>query len=458
MPARILVVDDNEANLKLATARLEADYFEVLTASTGEQALELAVAELPDIILLDVMMPGIGGYETCRRLKKAPETRHIPVIIITALDGREDRLSGLEAGADDFLTKPIDEVLLLARVKALVRLKVLIDELRQREALSRRAGLIDQTVFKQTLNAMGNVLVLDDNEVSAARLIAELGVDYRAAFETQGERALKIAAGRVDLVVLNMAAKNFDPLRWVAKLRSDEATRNRPVLGLIAPGDRKTLLRGLELGINDFLFKPLDYMELMARARTQIRRKRYGDFLRQSLDRSLEMALIDPLTGLNNRRFMTSQLTHLLYGFARDVRKGGAAGLSLLMIDIDHFKRINDRFGHDGGDQVLRQFAQRLSANIRAIDMACRFGGEEFVVLMPDTQLADALQIAERVRSQVSAAHFDLGAPGVLEVTASIGVATAQEGDSMDSLLKRADEAVYEAKSSGRNRVITRAA
>src|SRR5687767_6106564 len=140
MSARILVVDDIDSNVRLLEAKLSAEYYEVLTASDGPTALAIAASESPDVVLLDVMMPGMDGFQVCRRLKDDPLTRHIPVVLVTALDGREDRIQGLEAGADEFLTKPIDDVMLLARVRSLTRLKAVTDELRQREASGRRIG------------------------------------------------------------------------------------------------------------------------------------------------------------------------------------------------------------------------------------------------------------------------------------------------------------------------------
>ncbi len=454
MTARVLIVDDIPANVRLLQAKLEADYYEVMTAHDGLAAMQMAADAQPDIILLDVMMPGVDGYEVCRQLKANPDTRHIPIILITALDGRDDRLSGLEAGADDFMTKPVDDVLLMARLQALVRLKQLVEDLRSREASSRRVGLVDQSLYQRQISATGNVLILDDNVRQAERIMMQLGQDHRCGIEPDPVRALKIAAGRVDLVVLNMLSKSFDSLRWVAQLRAQEATRHRPVLAIVNADERKQMLKALELGVNDVIPRPIDMQELQARARTQIKRKRYTDFLRNTLDRSLELAVTDPLTGLNNRRFLDHQLNMLM---ARHMK--GGAGMSLLMLDIDFFKRINDGYGHDGGDEVLKEFARRLALNVRAIDMACRFGGEEFVVLMPETEGGDALRIAERVRAQVADEPFLLSDGRSLWVTVSVGVATSQGlGDGPEGLVKRADEAVYEAKQSGRNRVIVRSA
>ena len=454
MSARILVVDDIEANVRLLEAKLSAEYYEVLTASDGPTALAMAAAEKPDIVLLDVMMPDMDGFEVCRRLKDDAETRHIPVVLVTALDGRADRVTGLDAGADEFLTKPIDDVLLFARVRSLTRLKLVIDELREREASGRRVGVIAGAVSRMN-GTGGRILILDDNERQAQRICAELAIEHRPVVESSAEKAMMAARGPVDLVIVNTAAKSFDGLRFAAHLRSDETTRSLPVLAIVDFDDRPRLVKALEIGINDILPRPVDPQELSARARTQIRRKRYTDYLRDNLDQSLELAVTDQLTGLHNRRYMASQLDAL-------VRRAGAGGdpVALLVIDIDHFKKINDSFGHAIGDEVLREFAVRLASNVRAIDLPVRFGGEEFVVVMPDTELDHAHRIAERIRLHVAGSPFRvMGGDELLTVTISIGVASSLgEADTPAGLVKRADEAMYEAKSKGRNRVIARAA
>lgn len=454
MSARILVVDDIEANVKLLEAKLAAEYYDVLTANDGPTALAIAASESPDIILLDVMMPGMDGFAVCRRLKDDPATRHIPIVLVTALDGRSDRIEGLEAGADEFLTKPIDDVMLFARVRSLTRLKQVMDELRAREASGRRIGVIAGAAARLG-GTGGRVLVVDDNERQAQRLMTELAVEHRPVMETDPEKAHLTARGPVDLIIVNATARAFDGLRFAATIRSDEATRHLPILAIVDPDERHRLVKALEIGVNDLLTKPLDPQEMAARARTQIRRKRYTDFLRDNLDHSLELAVTDQLTGLHNRRYMEGQLGALV----KRATHGGDP-VSSLMIDIDHFKKINDNFGHDIGDEVLREFAVRLASNVRAIDLPCRYGGEEFTVIMPGARLEDAQRVAERIRLHVAGSPFRVaGGKELLTVTISVGVATtAGEGDTPDLLLKRADEAVYEAKAAGRNRVISRAA
>ncbi len=454
MTARILVVDDVEPNVRLLEAKLTLEYYEVLTAHDGATALVIANRERPDLILLDVMMPGMDGFETCRRLKADPVTRHIPVVLVTALDGREDKIKGLEAGADDFVTKPIDDVILFARVKSLVRLKGVMDELREREESGRRLG-VDTDGAGRLRGSGGRVLIVDDNERQAQRIMDQLSGEHRPVVEADPAAALIAALSPIDLMIVNICSEGFDGLRFIAQARSVEPSRRTPILAVVDPAERPRLVKALELGVNDILPRPVDPEELEARARTQILRKRYADFLKQKLDYSLEMAVTDALTGLHNRRYMAGQLQALV-----DRAGQGGDSVAVLVMDIDHFKLVNDGFGHDAGDEVLREFAVRLATNVRAIDLPCRFGGEEFVVVMPGASLEDATRVADRIRRDVAQQPFPImGGAESLTITVSVGVAASiGDGDTPDALLKRADEGVYEAKAKGRNQVIARAA
>jgi two-component system cell cycle response regulator len=420
MTARILVVDDVEPNVRLLEAKLTLEYYEVLTAMDGYAAIEVASAERPDIILLDVMMPGMDGFETCRRLKADPVTRHIPVVLVTALDGREDKIRGLEAGADDFITKPIDDVILFARVKSLVRLKAVMDELREREESGRRFG-VDTDGAGRLRGSGGRVLVVDDSTLQAEKIVTQLSDEHRPVYEPDPAAALIAARGPVDLMIVNVSASEFDGLRFVAQVRSTEASRRVPILAVVDPADRPRLIKALELGVNDILPRPVDPEELDARARSQIKRKRYADFLKQKLDYSLEMAVTDALTGLHNRRYMAGQLQALLSGRGR-----AAIPSPCWSWTSTTSKLVNDGFGHDAGDEVLREFAVRLATNVRAIDLPCRLGGEEFVVVMPGASLEAATRVADRIRRDVASQPFPImGGAESLTITVSVGVAAS---------------------------------
>ncbi len=457
MTARVLVVDDIPANVKLLEAKLGAEYFDVVTAGSGLEALAVIEQEKPDIVLLDVMMPGMDGFEVCRRIKGAPPTAHIPVVMVTALDQVSDRVQGLEAGADDFLTKPVNDVALFARVRSLVRVKTMVDELRLRQATGESLGIADAN--EQILLGVpgrSRILVVEDREQSAQRIVEALGRDNDVEIVPQtAEAIVRTKGGDYDLIIASLSLDRQDGLRFCAALRSLDATRQTPILTIVDEGDLKRLVRALDIGVNDYLMRPVDRSELLARVCTQLRRKHYTDQLRHSLQLSLEMAVTDQLTGLYNRRYMSRHLSTL-------VGNAGATGkpVSFLILDIDYFKTVNDTYGHDIGDQVLREFATRISANIRGVDLACRFGGEEFVVVMPDTDLSFAYMVAERLRQSVADTPFQIGvAPGRLAVTISIGVTTSEgSGDTADALLRRADQALYRAKREGRNRVVADAA
>jgi two-component system cell cycle response regulator len=457
MTARVLVVDDLFPNIKLLETRLTAEYFDVLSAMNGMQAIDICESGACDIVLLDVMMPGMDGFEVCRRLKNSPTTAHLPVVMVTALDQPADRIKGLEAGADDFLTKPVNDVALLTRVRSLARLKALMDELRGRALSGPSLGGPDPLAKAASEDGLnGNILIVDDRYNSAERMAASLKQLHRVSVETDPQAALMRAAEEnFDLAIISLGLGNFDALRLCSQLRSLERTRNLPLLVLADLDDEARVAKGLDLGVNDYLSRPVDRNELVARARTQIRRKRYADQLRQNVQSSMELAITDPLTKLHNRRYLTSQLAAMI----NDGVTRGAA-ISLTVIDLDYFKKINDTYGHDAGDEVLVEVAARLRRNLRGGDILARFGGEEFIVAMPDTDRFASAAVAERLRRAVETQAFvvNKGARQI-SVTASIGVATMDQPTiTADALVKRADEALYEAKRAGRNRVVQAAA
>jgi two-component system cell cycle response regulator len=226
----------------------------------------------------------------------------------------------------------------------------------------------------------GKILFVEDRDRSAERIMEALQPEFEVIRETAPARAiLRLPDGKFDLIIVSLNLEHADGLRLCSQVRSLDRTRHLPILVLTEPGDDGRLLRGLDMGVNDYVVRPVDPNELLARVRTQVRRKRFTDHLRSRLEESVEMAVLDPLTDLHNRRYMSSHLTTL---FAEASQRGRP--LSVLLIDIDHFKAVNDSHGHDAGDAVLREFATRIRRNIRGIDLACRLGGEEFVVVMPE--------------------------------------------------------------------------
>jgi two-component system cell cycle response regulator len=456
MTARVLVVDDVPANVKLLEARLSAEYFDVVTAVSGHEALTICERAECDVVLLDVMMPDMDGFEVCRRLKSGLTTHHIPVVMVTALDQPSDRVKGLESGADDFLTKPVSDVALIARVRSLSRLKMMTDELRMRAITSRDIGI--ESPEREALSEAGRngrILMVDDRPALSDRIQAMLAAEHKVDLERDPNEALFHAAeGNYDLVIVSLDLENFDGLRLCSQLRSLERTRNVPLLAIAEADNNARLVRALEIGVNDYLVRPFDKNELAARARTQIRKKRYTERLRDNVQLSIEMAITDALTGLYNRRYMETHVGTLV-----DQAVARGKPLSVLILDIDFFKSINDTHGHDAGDSVLQDFAIRIRKSIRGIDLACRYGGEEFVVVMPETDMAVATMVAERLRRRIASEPFPIqkGARAI-DVTISIGIAGLSSGDDAAAVIKRADLALYRAKRDGRNRVVPDAA
>ena len=451
MSGRVLVVDDVEANVKLLEAKLSSEYFDVLVAYNGRSALDIAASELPDVILLDVMMPRMDGFEVCRELKADRRTADVPVVMVTALSDVANRLRGLEVGADDFLTKPVNDIALFARVRSLVRLKRMMEELRVRESICGRFGDGGAPAAEEAGPA--RLLVVEDDPFAAARMIETLRpITGSIARASSCAEAQGLLAADTELLIASLSVPG-DPLRLVTQCRANETLRQLPILLIAENRDLPRLAKGLDLGANDYLIRPVDRNELLARTATQIRRKRLQDRLQESYRRSLSLALTDELTGLYNRRYLFAHLDELL----GRVRKDGIS-VAVLLFDIDHFKQVNDTYVHAAGDDVLRELASRATNSVRSVDLVARLGGEEFVVVMPETDLAIAAGVAERLRLAVAREPFAVRSDGrLLPVTISIGVtAAAASNDDRDSMLKRADDALYTAKTRGRNCLIVR--
>jgi two-component system cell cycle response regulator len=334
---------------------------------------------------------------------------------------------------------------------------MMTDELRMRAVTSREIG-IQNPEHEAVADAgrAGRVLIVDDRTSSHERIAAMLANEHSVDVETEPSEALfRAAEGNYDLMIVSLALTNYDGLRLCSQVRSLDRTRNVPILAIADGDDNSRMVRGLEIGVNDYLMRPIDKNEMLARARTQIRKKRYTERLRDNVQQSIEMAITDPLTTLYNRRYMESHLAALV-----DQAASRGKPLTALVLDIDHFKSVNDTHGHDAGDDVLREFATRVRKSIRGIDLACRFGGEEFVIIMPETDMGVATIVAERLRRRIASEAFPIHQGSkALEVTISIGIATLDAADdNAASILKRADQALYRAKRDGRNRVVADAA
>ena len=452
MTAQILVVDDIPANIKLLEAKLNSEYYEVISAADGMTAYDMAKQHKPDLILLDVMMPGIDGFETCRKLKDDVEVSHIPVVMVTALSDISDRVNGLEAGADDFITKPINDTALFARVRSLVRIKVLMDELRLRDKTGMQIGIADNEGNSFTSDVSGShIILIDDDMVQNKTMNNLLSNEYKVSIIDDMSNATKNIESfgdDIDIILISTQLSDADGLRIATNIKSIESIRHVPVVMMVDEDEKDIMIKGLELGVNDYLMLPVDENEMRARVKTQIRRKKYQDALKKNYHASLSMAITDSLTGLFNRHYLDAHLQNM-------VQQSLANGkpLSAMIMDMDDFKLVNDDYGHKSGDEVLQQLSKIIIDSVRSSDLAARFGGEEFVILLPETDFISTYELADRMRRKIQDNAFNVSHEiGIIHKTTSVGIATLDlNGDTGTDLLKRADEALYISKSQGKN-------
>ncbi|WP_339949641.1 diguanylate cyclase [uncultured Albimonas sp.] len=429
MPGRILIAGGPSVDAHRLADRLADAFLAVHAAPDGRDALDHALASEPDLVIADVRAGGISGLALCRALKAHAALLHVPLLIAGVDVAPRDRLATLEAGADDFLSLPIADAPLLARLRNLLRVKAMIDELRARDRTARSLGLVAWTpasgpLAPDLVEPPGDLLLVRSDAGArrrAAQLSTALGLSVRRAAD--GREALEL----VDDAPPELVLIEPDPeapgaveaaLRLVAALRARPAARDAGVLAALPEGSAAT---ALDLGASDCVAASTDLAELGARLRTQLRRKRCSDRLRDAVRQGLELAVTDPLTGLFNRRYAETHLAAMVAQCA-----AARQPLSLMLLDLDRFKQINDCHGHPAGDAVLRGFAARLRAAVRGVDLVARIGGEEFCVALPGADEAEARGVAERVRAAVAAAPFPAPEGGDVAVTVSIGVAVAE--------------------------------
>lgn len=447
MTANILVVDDLETNIKLLEATLLREYYNVFTASSGPDALDILAKNRIDVIFLDVMMPTMDGFETCRLVKANPETAHIPVVMVTALSEIDDRVKALEAGADEFLTKPVSEIALLARVNSLERTRAAIDELRLRNQYSSAAILDFGNYF-----ADRKILLIDDDLIQAKnirKILTKLTNNISILSNIIDlDKTLEVC--NPDIIIISCQIEFADPLRIGVKLRNIHNLRHVSIMLLVEEENISTVIRGLELGVNDYFVYPVDENELLARVKTQLKRKRYQDALRDDLEESVNLSTRDCLTGILNRRYFDTHIGQIIANSLENKQS-----FCLLMIDMDNFKCVNDQYGHQTGDEVLKQLTVVLKNSLRSSDMLARYGGEEFVIVLNETILDLGVSVAERLRANVASTKFQTDASDlVLNGTISIGIAEYKPLESIRQLIERADAALYKAKDFGRNNVV----
>ena len=446
---KILIVDDEPLNVKLLAAMIPADQYDTFTAFSGEEALKMVADLPPDLILLDIMMPGLDGYELTRILKGDPESRDIPIVLVTAFGGADCEIKGMEAGADEFLNKPVNKTELLARAKSLLSLRQYKEQIKTRtcsiNSITQKNG--DEKFADNEIN-LPSILIVEDSKLDAKLIQRYLhGEPYQIKLAKDGEEAISRAQQeQIDVILLDLILPGKNGFEVCRSLKEMESTQNIQIVAISALNDLDSKLKGIELGVDDYLVKPVNMHILRTRVKSLVKKKALLDKLCDRYEMAVHSAITDKLTGLYNRRFFD-------YFLDLEIKRSSRqrTSLALLLIDSDNFKKINDTLGHLCGDRILNELGELLKTKIRETDMAARYGGEEFAVVMSNTGLEEAKQIAERIRQSVEAYSFE--AKNCL-MTVSIGIAIYPfDAKSLKDLIKKSDNSLYRAKRDGKNRV-----
>lgn len=443
MAGRILIVDDMAVNRIVLRVKLGRAYYATTATEDGASALAALQAQRPDLVLLDIDLPDMSGLDVLATIRRDSALQDLPVVIVTASTDRATRLAALSAGADDILTKPVDEALLLARIRSLLR----------RDAsgpASADTPLWDMADPPANFDRPGLIAVVTRRADLCQHLGRELArrTGHRVTPLSREDVLTRSDGPALRPEVFVFHHDSSADLHFVSELRSRPASAHSGVV-LLCDGAEQAAM-AFDLGADEVVPVRVDPEELALRVKALIRRTRTAESRRVSVRDSLRLAVIDPLTGLYNRRYALSELGHIA-----ERARATATPFAVLLIDLDRFKSVNDRFGHGAGDMALTEVATRLAANLRPGDMLARIGGEEFLLALPGLDLGQARHLAERLCAAVQALEIRLAETGLLRVTVSIGLATGTGFEPIDTLIDSADRALFTAKSRGRNRVAT---
>ena len=455
MVGKILIVDDVATNRIVMKVKLAAAGYVPLLAVDGKTCLQVARLEVPDLILLDLALPDMAGTDVLIQLRADPVLGRTPVVMFSASHAADARLRAFRAGADDFLLKPIDDQTLLARIRGLMRAREAVAGYKAAaDSGFSVLGLAEQAA---TYLTPGQIALIVSKPETAMRLRRDLTArsPHTVAVMTK-DAALAVGMrqdGGPDAFVIEAdLATQGDGLRLLSELTSRTNTRHAAYSVMLGP--QTSVAMAYDLGANDVVSERTPPDEIALRLDRLIRRKRESDGARASVQDGLRMAVIDPLTGLHNRRYGLAQLAAI-----SEQALNAGSSFAVLVVDIDRFKTVNDRWGHPAGDAVLVEMANRLRANMRACDLLARVGGEEFLIALPETTLAEARNIAERLCLAIEKAPFTLSGDMAVPVTISIGLAISESGetpqhiDTVSEIFERADRALMHSKTAGRNMV-----
>ncbi len=446
MSARILVIDDDPTNVILISSYLRSHYYIVDGAVNTKEALEKMADTKPHLIILDAVMPNENGFDFASRIKIDPQYWDIPIIMVTALEAQDYKRQALVCGIDDFLIKPVDPKCLSVRVKSLLNQKMSIDIIRNISL--KESNFSSQLAPSLYPSERASIALLgkDYSLIDAFKFSGKHIFDF---FDTKESFYYNISKNSYDLAIVDFSSFSYEPCQFCAHYMVSDHGRNIPLMVLCDERNKKTetvlLKQLLDIGVSDAFSKNIGPAETELRIATQIRYKRYFEMLLCNFNESARMASTDALTGIYNRYYFVNSINRSI-----EDAKQNNENLSLALFDIDHFKNINDTYGHIVGDEVLKVFVERILDNLEVKNVFCRYGGEEFALVMPNTSMRKGQTIINNILSQ-----FKTNGVNCLErdlkVTFSAGISELSETDtSFYSLIERADKALYKAKKSGR--------
>jgi len=463
MAGDILIIDGVATNRIVLKVKLLAAQYRIRPCATLAEAKAEIAASLPDLILLDTCTDVAAVHAFCTGLKANDATSQVPIIATGGFTTPRDRVAALKAGADDVLSKPFDDLILQARIRSLLRSRDARQELRMREGTRTALGFAEAC---NDFSTPAQIIISTQNNETAPELARLSATLENAQVRTSApDDIIQGAFGKppADLFLLDFRSGLVDDkilFRMLSELRSRSATRHAGILTLLPEDARHAAAMALDLGANDIVYCNIDPDEIRHRCTVLIQAKHEADALRRTVETGLEAAITDPLTGLFNRRYAMPHLSRL----SKESHKNGRQ-FAIMVLDLDHFKSVNDTYGHKAGDDVLRQTAARLQGNLRAVDLLARIGGEEFLVAIPNSDVRHAKKAAERLCKLIGSSPFFVGPERKeVRVTMSVGVCLSDGEDANDvvedlgELVSEADVALYAAKCSGRNKVSLSAA
>jgi two-component system cell cycle response regulator len=455
MQGKILIVDATATNRIVLKVKLVASFYEVIQATNMADAVEMACSQSPNLIITALSLPD-GDAATLRRLlRDEPAAKYIPVIAVSAQTNDTERMATLEAGVREILPRPLDETLLLGRVRSLIRAHTATADWQMRDDTSQALGLAEpERRFTDQYHCM---LVSADKSLLQSyamqmRPVLRMKLSLACACALMKELQGQKLPDAFVFILPSESGPAMDALRMLSALRANASTRHAGIVVLQAVSDSALAATALDMGADDLMTGSFNAAELGLRLNAVIRRSRMAEQMRTTVRTGLQAAVFDPLTGLHNRRYAMPHLARIA-----DHAVTAGRSFAVLLADLDHFKQVNDHYGHASGDAVLIEVSDRLRGCLRNSDMAARIGGEEFLVVMPSTPQFQAQRAALRICQAISAVPFKVpGSPRPVNITISIGMAINENGLAdmrPDDMLHSADKALYAAKGRGRNQV-----